>query len=67
MFKNCEHKIPVQGTSLGLDFLRSCFKPNNKPFKDARNILMTNINKSNYAKNKIYELADPAIKFNTIE
>ena len=22
MFKNCEHKIPVEGSSIGLDFLR---------------------------------------------
>ena len=22
MFKNCEHKIPVEGTSLGLSFLK---------------------------------------------
>ena len=22
MFKNCEHKIPVEGTSLGLEFLK---------------------------------------------
>ena len=22
LFKNCEHKIPVEGTSLGLQFLR---------------------------------------------
>ncbi len=53
--------------SMGLDFLRSCFKPNNKPFKDLRNIMMTNINKSDYAKNRIYEIADPDIKFNTTE
>jgi len=53
--------------SMGLDFLRSCFKPNNKPFKDLRNIMMTNINKSDYAKNRIYEIANPDIKFNTTE
>ena len=52
---------------MGLDFLRSCFKPNNKPFKDLRNIMMTNINKSDYAKNRIYEIANPDIKFNTTE
>ena len=22
LFKNCEHRIPVEGTSLGLEFLR---------------------------------------------
>ena len=22
LFKNCEHKIPIEGSSLGLDFLR---------------------------------------------
>ena len=53
--------------SMGLDFLRSCFKPNNKPFKDLRNIMMTNINKSDFAKNRIYEIANPDIKFNTTE
>ena len=53
--------------SMGLDFLRSCFKPNNKPFKDLRNIMMTNINKSDYAKKRIYEIANPDIKFNTTE
>ena len=26
LFKNCEHKIPLEGTSLGLSFLRSSFE-----------------------------------------
>ncbi len=25
LFKNCEHKIPIEGTSLGLAFLRKIF------------------------------------------
>ena len=48
--------------SIGLDFLRNCFKPNNNPLKDLRNIMMININKNNYAKKKIYEIANPDIK-----
>tara|TARA_B100000700_G_scaffold319941_1_gene416230 strand:+ start:583 stop:1734 length:1152 start_codon:yes stop_codon:yes gene_type:complete len=53
--------------SMGLDFLRNCFKPYNKSLKDLRNIMILNINKSDYAKNKIYEIADPYIEFNSIE
>ena len=29
--------------SIGLDFLRNCFRPNNKPFKDFRNMILKNI------------------------
>ena len=44
--------------SIGLDFLRSCFKPNNKTFKDFRNLVMMNLSKNKYTKNKIYDFAN---------
>ena len=44
--------------SLSLDFLRNCFKLNSKPFKDFRNLVMMNLSKNKYAKNKIYDFAN---------
>ena len=44
--------------SFSLDLLRNCFKLNSKPFKEFRNLVMMNLNKSNYAKNKIYDFAN---------
>ena len=47
--------------SMSLDFLRSCFKKNLGPLSELRNIMIESINRSDYAKNKIYQLADPDI------
>ena len=44
--------------SIGLDFLRSCFKPNSKPFEDFRNVVMMNLSKNTYTKDKIYDFAN---------
>ena len=49
--------------SLGIDFIKSFFSYDKKPFQEIRNKIMKKINKNNYTKNIFYNLADQGFKF----
>ena len=44
--------------SVGVDLLKSSFSVENKYFKNIRNNLLKNLNKSTFAKNKFFNIAD---------
>ena len=47
--------------SITIDLLRNYFNFNNKPFKNLRNEILINLNKSNIAKKIIYNFANKGI------
>ena len=49
--------------SLGIDFLKNCFSFQKKPFKNFRNKIITTLNKNNFVKNILFNLADKGFKF----
>ena len=49
--------------SLGIEVIRNSFAFNGKIFKDLRNKLIANLNKSNFSKDFFYKLADKGLKF----
>jgi len=49
--------------SVGIDFLKNFFTLQNKPFKNFRNKLIMNLNKSNFVKNIFFNIADRGLKF----
>ena len=49
--------------SIGIDFLRNSFSFQNKQIKKARNSVIAGLNKSNFAKEIFYNLANEGIKF----
>ena len=49
--------------SLGIDFIRNCFSIENKSFNLIRNKIITKLNKNNFAKDILFNLADKGFKF----
>jgi len=49
--------------SIGIDFLKTFFSFKNIPLKKFRNKIIENLNKSNFAKDIFYNLADKGVKF----
>ena len=48
---------------MGIDFLKNSFSFQNQSLKKFRNKFITNLNKSNFAKNVFFNLADKGLKF----
>ena len=49
--------------SLGIEAIRNSFAFDSKIFKDLRNKMIANLNKSNFSKDLFYKLADKGLKF----
>ena len=49
--------------SLGIDFLKNCFSFQKKSLKDFRNKIITTLNKNNFVKDILFNLADKGFKF----
>ena len=49
--------------SLGIDFLKNCFSFQQKSLKDFRNKIITTLNKNNFVKDILFNLADKGFKF----
>ena len=49
--------------SLGIDFLKNAFSLNNESIKKVRNEVISNLNKSNLAKDIFINIADKGLKF----
>ena len=49
--------------SLGIDFLKNCFSFQRKSLKDFRNKIITTLNKNNFVKDILFNLADKGFKF----
>ena len=49
--------------SIGVDFLRKTFSINDKSFKSLRNLIISNLNKNNFAKDFTYNIANRGLRF----
>ena len=49
--------------SMGIDVLKSSFSSQNQPYKEFRNKILTNLNKSIIAKDLFLNLADKGFRF----
>ena len=49
--------------SIGIDFLRKTFSINDKSFKSFRNLIITNLDKNNLAKDFAYNIANRGLRF----
>ena len=49
--------------SIGVDFLRKTFSINDKSFKSLRNLIISNLNKNNFAKDFTYNTANRGLRF----
>ncbi len=49
--------------SIGVDFLRKTFSINDKSFKSLRNLIISNLNKNNFAKDFTYNIANQGLRF----